>query len=175
MLSVDRLRRPRWLLLLHRRKQQAKIRTKSKKGHLVAQRQASERWKRSIQASRRKKKRLTTTKMMSLSISISTKPVSTPPAMTNPSRPAHMIPSDYLTPVCLAAYHRAQKLLIVASSPEDLPLPADLQAQKCSEGKINFLSVHFNSLGLDTLCEVGWAKAAWSDEGDEVRVQGRWM
>jgi hypothetical protein len=80
--------------------------------------------------------------------------------------------------VCLAAYHRAQQLLIVASS-EDLPLPADLQTQTESGsdkgGKINFLSVHFNSLGLDTLCEVGWAKATWNEQGEEVREQGHWV
>lgn len=82
--------------------------------------------------------------------------------------------------ICLAAYHRAQQLLIVASSEEDLPLPADLQAQTESGSdnggkKINFLSVHFNTLGLDTLCEVGWAKASWNEQGEEVREQGHWI
>lgn len=79
--------------------------------------------------------------------------------------------------VCLAAYHRAQQLLIVASSSEDLPLPADLQTGKetTDNAKINFISIHFNSIGLDTVYEVGWAKAYWNAEGEEIRDQGHWM
>ena len=54
-------------------------------------------------------------------------------------------------------------------------MQADNDQGGSAGGRINFISIHFNSLGLDSVYEVGWAKTFWDGEGEEVRDQGHWM
>jgi len=83
---------------------------------------------------------------------------------------------DPIDSAAKTAFHRAEQILIVASSAGEIGLPAHLRVESGNaSGKASFLSIHFEASGLDTLCTVGWAATWFDEEGEECRDQGMWM
>jgi hypothetical protein len=84
--------------------------------------------------------------------------------------------SDQVDSAAKTAFHRAEQILIVASSAGEIGLPAHLRVEGGNtSGKASFLSIHFEASGLDTLCTVGWAASWFDEEGEECREQAMWM
>jgi len=108
---------------------------------------------------------------------------STPPPLEPAPGPETLGPetteeagSDQVDSAAKTAFHRAEQILIVASSAGEIGLPAHLRVEGGNtSGKAAFLSIHFEASGLDTLCSVGWAATWFDGDGEECRDQGMWM
>jgi hypothetical protein len=100
-----------------------------------------------------------------------------PTSSTSVSTPEDERQSIALDSAAKTALHRAEQVYIAASTgsllPAHLVVPSS-NSGSGSTGKSAFLSIHFDTNGLDTLSNVGWAVCWYSAEGEELRDQGLW-